>query len=215
MPSFTMAEVYQEARQVYLVDTLTGEIFTDDVLNPFGIRAVDELNLKLGRVGHQVAERTEVSIPILAGIKELIPPAELLEPISLEERDAGSSNEDEWREMTRERMMPSASPSQTLGAWDWSFNLFKFRGALTDREVKIRYLRMAITGGLNPTTQVNLFCKSFLSARVAALAAGHIGGNAEKAAYIQKDADDSIDDLIGISVNSEQSTPVRRRPFRR
>lgn len=213
---FTVADVCKEARQVYLVDTEVGEIFTDDVLIPFVVRAFDELNSKLARIGHQIVESTMVSVRMPAGENYILTPAaDMLEPLTAWERAWGSGSEDDWRMMTRERNRSWRSAQEELGGWDWHQNRFATYSSTTDRDIRISYLRFlpALTSvAIQPAV---LNSKSFLSARTAALAAGHIGGNPEKAAYIQLDANDSYDDLVGIWINAEQATPVRRRPFRR
>lgn len=213
--AFTVAEMMKEAREVYLNDTPVGDIFNDDVLMPFARRAFDELNSKLARIGHQVTETVSADLILSAGTKELAIPADCLEPVSLEERSGGSGNDDDFRLMTKDRDISSGMPQQVLGSWDYAQNKLVFRGATTDRALRLRYIRF-LPALLTPTQEpVVLNSKSYLSARTAALAAGHIGANPEKAAYIMLDANDALDDLMGIAINAEQSSPTRRRPFRR
>lgn len=213
MPT-TVLEILDEARNVYLNDS-GSELFTNSVLIPFAKRAYDELQNKLALNGHQIGEEVSATIDVPANTL-IMPslPSDLIEPIKLYERADGSVLENDWVLMTKERILEIGDPQNTLAVWDWRENEIKFRGCTTAREVKLIYAKFQASI-VDPNTSLPVInCKPFLSARVAALAAGHIGGNAERAAYIQLDVVAALNDMLGISIKADQSTPVRRQPFR-
>lgn len=213
MPT-TVLEILDEARNVYLNDS-GAELFTNAVLVPFAKRAYDELQNKLALNGHQVGEEVSAAIDVPANTTVMPSlPSDLIEPIKLYERPDGSASEDDWVLMEKQLNLQPEGAIEVLGVWDWRENEVKLRGATVAREVRLIYTKFQAAIVDQSTSLPVINCKPFLSARVAALAAGHIGGNAERAAYIQLDAKAALDDLLGISVKGDQGTPVRRQPFR-
>jgi hypothetical protein len=213
MPT-TVQEVLDEARQVYLNDAAV-DIFTNGLLLPFAKRAYDELQNKLALNGHQIAEEVSATIDVPANTLVMPSlPTYLIEPTSLEERADGSVSNADWAAMDKVDELPLIAPGDTLRFWRWQENEIKLVGSVQAREVRLKYTKFQAAIIDVSTSMPIINCKPYLSARVAALAAGHIGGNKERAMACQADAENALSDLLGISTKGEQNLGVRRRPFR-
>lgn len=211
----TIADVYVEARA--LLNDVGAAVFNDATLLPFVKKAYSELQRELRKRSIQVAMEISAALPVNAGVTTLATPADFLYPIRLEEREAGSTLETDWRKM---KELPEETDgvvaNTTLGIWAFRENEVKFRpgGSTQNREVRLFYTKSLIAIVDGATTVSIIDAQNFLASRSAAIAAASVAYNLDIASTLQSDAEKMKDDIIDEAVIKQQSMPVRRRPFR-
>jgi len=187
--------------------------FTYVLQLPFLMIAWDELQEEL--VANDIAdveEKTSTAITVTALTVELSsPPADLLFPIKLWERAVGGAEED-WVEMDEQEVDPADPKMVNLDVWYWEENLIKFRGATTNRQIKIHYQKdLAVIAGESTIIPVTN-AKSFLSHRTAALVA-ETRGNKLRSASLHARGDYFLAKLTSTKVKDMQDGPVRPRRY--
>jgi hypothetical protein len=142
-------------------------------------------------------------------------PDDLVEIQGLYERLQGSS--DPFVFMSQREFLPHLLddlPVTTLGVWIWQDQRIKFIGALTDREVKIDYIKKIFPVELATSSSIGVInARSFLYYRTAALVSQFIGENGTRAGELNTFAVAALERVTGISVKGKQSIMTRRRPF--
>jgi hypothetical protein len=209
-----ISDVFDKARSV-LNDTLVvgGTIYNDAALLPFVKIANDELGDYLLTNGVTVQKQIIEDIPVLAGIKELTLPANIINPITLYEKAVGAPDAD-YARMNERAWEPNTPQANTLILWVWRNQKVLFNGATTDRMVRLDYNRL-LADIVDEDTLVEVIGSSnFLSFRTGALGARHIGENPIKANELDLEAIRFRDNLLQIGVRKNQSIRGRRRPFR-
>lgn len=190
--------------------------FTYTLQLPFLTLAWDELQEELVANGIlDVQELTSSPITVTAGITDLSPvgqPADLLFPIKLWERAVGQTDND-WIEMVEKINDPGEVMQVTeLETWYWEENAIKFRGAISNREIKIRYQKdlISIVSDTSIISVTN--SKSFLSHRTAALVAGS-RGNRVRAKELNERGDFYLAKVTSTKVKDSQNKPIRPRRY--
>jgi hypothetical protein len=188
--------------------------YTNAVLLPFMKMAYREYAVEKHRSGDQLLKEisTALDVPALAVVCSN-QPSDLITPISLEERADGSTGL--YNNMTKTSWEPDESQNTTLGVWNWREEQIKFRGATTAREVRIRYWKLLTDVTSTSSVIVGVNARVPLQYKVAALAAGTIGGNDELATIMGNLSREWMNKIISVNVKSRQDLPVRRRRFQR
>jgi len=209
-----ISDVFDRARAI-LNDALTvsGTIYNDTALLPLVKVANDELSDYLITNGVTVQKQMVVSIPVLAGVKELTLPADIVVPITLYEKAQGAPDAD-YVQMAEKAWEPNAPQVTNLVNWVWRDQEVKFNGATTPRDVRLDYIRLLAEIQDEDTLVEVIGSVNFLSFRTAALGARHIGENPNKADELDLDAIKYRDKLLQIGVRKNQTLRGRRRPFR-
>jgi hypothetical protein len=189
--------------------------FTNAKLFPYTKKAYRELQRKLMLAGSPNVKEITAVIDVAANATDLGAgqPADLLIPISMEERPDGSSGL--FTPMVEREWEPNENRTNTLRYWTWREELIVFLGATAAVEVKLLY-RKGLPALANDTTSNILISDAvtFLAARCAALAAMYIGGDTARAVALQEDANVALEEMIDLIMQKNQSLPARRRPFR-
>ena len=211
MPQLKMKDVIDEAAS--LLNDFGLSSWTKERLIQHGFQAHRQLQVKLALNGIPVLKEVSAVITVLVGATDLgeNQPSDLIEPKSLWERKAGSS--DTFVLMQEKGWEPEQVQSSTLNYWNWRGERIKFLGATTNREVKIKYL-----GGIEVPTQEEdylgfLFAENYLIPETAAIAAGSLG-NKETYQIMNAIAEKNLEEVIAFNIKGQQALPVRRRPYR-
>jgi hypothetical protein len=188
-------------------------IYKDDKMLPFVRKAVNEAQLHLHSNGLPLVKEIASALPVLAGATVLVGPTDMLYPMELSERASGNTGT--YSPMDETAWEPDEPMQTTLGVWSWREEEVKFRGATTNREVRLEYAKaFAAIAGVNsavPWAQG----QTFYAARVAELGARYIGENEQRAASLAPDAERAKFELTNIAVKRMQGVPVRRPYLRR
>jgi hypothetical protein len=210
--SFLASDVADDAR-VLLNDTAASLYTNVTLLAPIA-RANRELELVLISYGLPVQRQISAAIPVAANATELTLPTDFLLPISMKERNSGSTNVSDWQDMTEKEFEPTITITNTLTYWAFRDNRIKFPGANTAREVLLRYERQlaAITAISSPEDFV--VSRNYLGAKTAEIAARSIGMNITHADDIlARYVAPAEDGLVRCYVLNQQGIPTRRQKF--
>lgn len=200
------------ARGSYLND-FHKRIWPDNILMPKLQEAHRDLQLELHNNGiPTLKEMSSTPIVVLAGATTVTLPTDLIEPIDLEERASGSS--EDWIDMYERNFEPDIEPSTILIYWTWREDQIQLVGATTDREVRIYYYK-----GLTIPTDENsalgfIRAEDYLGPKTAAYAAMSVG-NDTLAGICSDKAEQRLGRIIQVNVKGMQNLPVRRIPYRR
>lgn len=209
--AFTIADIRD--RILAKLNDPNQDEFTDDILLPHAKEAADELQTTLELNGILVLEKKSAAIVVPIGTTQMgiLLPTDMLEPQILKERLSGST--DMYQDMIPRQWEPEILPTDSLRYWTYREQDIFFVGATTDRQVHIHYIKRLINlVSVNTPIPVNN-AEQFMVNRTAALAADFQGENETRAMKLNKDADDNIEQLIGIGIKNKQGTRTRRRPF--
>ena len=208
-----LIKAFEEARPLLNDSNASPQRWTDAILLKFVPKAHRELQLLLWKSGIRVLKKVSAIITVNAGDLLLMLPSDLVEPISLGERLSGSSNEfDPMKELSFSNV--TIQQNTTLRFWDWREENINFVGATTDRDILLRYTK-GITIPTGTTSPIGfIFGESYLGPRIAALAAASVGGLTQ-AEELTNDANQWIEQIVSANVNSGQSKPIKRTPYRR
>ena len=225
--SLTAGEVMDRAASL-LNDTAKTD-YTYVAQLPYLNMAIDELVESLQESNSSPTNRlSEATIILPVGSNALVAvesptspalfpryPADLIEIQEICERTAGT--QDSFIRMGRKEWIEPFPPNNSLLVWSWLSQIIKFnpRGALTTREILLKY----VAGALNTATDENtilhiLNARSYLSYKTAAFCAFFIGENESRAKVLDDLATDALDRLIGINNKGRQQFMTRHRPFR-
>lgn len=212
MPGVTVASVVSEAQATYLNDA-SGSVYTTAILLPFVKSAYEHLRNEMALNEIPTLNELSAAQTITAGSTTLASTiTDLLLPYGIEERASGSS--DLYVPMIERTFEPNEAQQTNLRYWMWREETILFLGATTARQIRVRYIKdlnpTAIVGG-DTLTAVN--ARSYLAARVGALAAMFVQQNTSMAEAANMVADDQLQKVIKIAVKGMQALPARRHPF--
>jgi hypothetical protein len=218
----TLGDVMATAR-LYLND-IEGITWTDAHLLPLAQEAHRELQLQLS-LNDIAVVRVQITngansqgIHLVAGTTSLnevgLMPANLLEPLILNERDWGDTTPEDYLEMQRVPFLPNYTQDTFLWFWTWMGEDIVFNGATSDRDIQIRY-RAKLTTPLNMQSTIGfLRGELYVGPRTAALAC-QVANDSKNGDKWQRQADANLDKIIRSNVKNDQGTGVRRTPYRR
>lgn len=222
MPQAVKAgDIFDRAR-FFLNDT-DGNLFTDVAMLPALKIAIDDLRIEFEDANIPFTNVSSEVITVPAGVRSIgsntetnspALPVDLVEIIEIYERSSGTTIDFEM--MGRRRFLPKTDiETAYLGVWSWQGQVVKLIGATGDIEVKIDYIGNTFNQIIDANTQIVVFNSiPFLSFRTAALAANYIGENKTRSDELNTEAQRTIDSVENIGIKSQQSMPIRRRPFR-
>lgn len=158
-----------------------------------------------------------ISGDVVAGAIPALP-AILMEPLSLWERPAGSTNFTEMKNKTAHGGLSKQMQGEFLGQWEWRSDFIVFRGALIATDVLIRYTALPGIFALDQNGKISgsLGDVDALDA-VAYYAAAQLlppRGGAALAAQYEAKAASLVEQLATSTTRQEQMSPVRMRPYR-
>lgn len=200
----TAKDAIQIARSL-LNDDL-GTRWSDAILLPKLQIAHRELqaDLELNSIPVTSTESIVLTVPAGATNLGVTQPADLIEPLSMMERDVGGSADD-FDEMIEVAFIPQLAQDTTLLYWCWQTELIKLLGATTNREVLLRYTR-SLTVPATINSDIGFIAgELFLGARIAYLASG------DERFDVQ--AQTNLDKVIRANVKGMQGLVRRRRPY--
>lgn len=166
---------------------------------------------------HQINLISEYETIVTAGSRNPSLPENFFVPITLQERQSGSTSDADYVPITE---VPNVDDLRRVGTtslneWDYRHNCINFVPATTDREVRIYYWR-SLTPLVDETT--NLVIKrgqTYLEFKTAALCARFIGSaNINKADALDVHAQSALDTFLTLIVKNNQGKRRRRLPFR-
>jgi hypothetical protein len=207
----TAAQVLTESKA--LLNDLGGVFYTSDSLLPYLNKAYRELQDYFNLHGLRTTVDVAGIMVIPAGLIAITtPPADMLRPIELAERQPGST--DPFMDMDERSWEPDEKQTTHLRFWVWREEQIHFLGATTEREVRIRYVKsLAALSGEGSLIAI-LNSKSALAARTASLAARFMGENPTRADELDADVSMALDRLIVTAIRQNQGMPARRRRTR-
>ena len=161
--------------------------YTYDAQLPYLNMAIDELVESLEESNDSPTNQTSAVIPVPIGKNKITPiehaetphyPLDLVEIQEVGERVTGSN--DSFVMLGRREALKAFPPSNSLLFWTWEDQVIKFNpnGALSPRDVQLKYVRQAITLAADETSTIGTInARSYLSYKTAALCAMFIGEN--------------------------------------
>jgi hypothetical protein len=184
--------------------------------------AVDELQEELTRYNVPVTDETAAYITVTAGQTVITPvesptlphyPLDLREVRDLSERMAGSS--DPFVSMHKQTFLNVRTPSMSLIDYAWSGQEIKLVGAVSDRELKLDYIRELIHNLANEHDEIKIIgARSYLAYKAGSFCAKYVAENPERAALLDQDAEGCLENILGIASKGQQGIVTRRKPFR-
>ena len=202
------------------LNDVNGIIFNDATLLPFTKLAYQELQdeLALNGIGDTFEDESDaIGVgPNVARIPASGAPADMIAPITIFQSDVVTTLSN-WEPMEEGNWEPGDISGARLSMWKWKEGEIKLKptpvGGPTNY-IKIRYYKL-MTALVDSNSNIPIVnCVTFLSKRVAAIAALVIGGNLERAGVLDTDAQRSLKTVVAILVKRNQGQPTRRQPFR-
>lgn len=195
-----------------LLNDVEGQLYTNAVLLPFVNLAYGEAQKELNVNSSGTVKEVTGVITVVAGDTEITIDdiADMILPLELRERAVG---ETVFVDMDKKMWEENAEQVDILQNWVWRENEIKLLGALTDRQVSVRYIK-GLPELLNDTSPIFILSSlEFLSYRTAGLASRFIGGNGGRADALDTMAMMLLPKIVAIEIKNNQGMPVRRRPF--
>ena len=198
--------------------------YTFDVQLIYLNMAIDELAEALEESNVSPTNQTSDPIVIPVGTIMLTPyeninvphyPFDLVEIQEIGERLQGTL--DMFVRMDRKEFLTLFPPTNSLLYWYWEGQMIKFNpnGALTIREVQIKYVAQNPQIAVSQNSVIGTInARSFLSYKTAALCAMFIGENQTRAQVLDDQATKALERMTGISNKGKQQMMTRHRPFR-
>ncbi len=219
MPSYTGAEIAEEARNVHLNRAGISDLAILPIINS----EYEQLQRKLVECGAPLLIETFDDIVVNAGSVTISPatvptssdlPSNFVEPIKLYEKANGAPDSD-YKIMRERRFIPVAQQRNELIYWSWNEEEIELLGALTTRLVRIiGFKSLALLTTLQSTINVSN-AKGYLAAAVASRAALTVTHNANLADQLRMVASEKLQELLNSYARKNQSLSTRRRGFRR
>jgi hypothetical protein len=191
---------------------------------PYLNMAIDELVENLEESNSSPTNQTSAVIVVPVGTTMITPaehvspphyPVDLIEIQSIGERLTGTT--DLFVQLGRREFLQSFPASSSLMAWVWEDQIIKFNpnGALTSREVKLNYVRQAISQAIDENSIIGTInARSYLSFKTASLCSMFIGENETRAGVLETKAEEALERITGINNKGRQEMATRHRPFR-
>jgi hypothetical protein len=202
-----------------LLNDPTGAIYPTQALIPILNKSYRELQTKLNALGISTSKEVNGVVPVPTPIDYLGDgaglPTDFLYPIEIGERLLGS--EDKFVPMDEREWEPTTEPVNELRYWTWREETLWFVGALTNRQLYLRYIKSLtpIAAVENPILITD--SQSFLAQRTAALASLLLGHNPNRSNALMTDlysTNGPWEDMKATKVKRLQNIPVRRRRTR-
>jgi hypothetical protein len=220
--SLTAAEVMD--RSAALMNDPAKTDYTYVAQLPYLNMAIDELVESLEESNSSPTNNTSATIVVPVGANKLTPiesvdlphyPMDLVEIQEVGERTTGT--QDPFLSLGKREFLQGFPPNQSLLFWVWEDQMIKFNpnGALSSRDIQLRYVRQAISQAVDHLSVIGTInARSYLSYKTAAFCAMFIGENETRAGILETQAEKAIERLTGINNKGRQQIMTRHRPFR-
>ena len=220
--SLTAGEVMDRAAA--LMNDPARTDYTYDAQLPYLNMAIDELVESLEESNSSPTNQTSATIVVPVGTSKITPtesvdtphyPSDLVEIQEVGERASGST--DSFVMLGRVEFIQIFPANNSLLFWCWEDQEIKFNpnGALSEREVQLKYVRQAISQAEDENTVIGTInARSYLAYKTAALCSQFIGENEGRAALLDGKAEQALERLTGINNKGRQQIMTRHRPFR-
>ena len=222
--SLTAAEVMDRSAALMNDPAKTDYTYTAQLV--YLNMAIDELVESLEESNSSPTNQTSAVITVGVGVNRITPiedvtvgiphyPFDLIEIQEVGERTTGSS--DAYLMIGRREFLQAFPASNSLLFWVWEDQQIKFNpvGALSSRDVELKYVRQAITQATSSTSIIGTInARSYLSYKTAAFCAMFIGENESRALVLETQAERALDRITSISNKGRQQFATRHRPFR-
>jgi len=220
--SLTAAEVMD--RSAVLMNDPAKTDYTYLAQLPYLNMAIDELVETLEESNSSPTNNTSATIVIPVGKNKITPiehaetphyPFDLIELQEVGERSTGT--QDPFLPLGKREFLQSFPPNQSLLFWIWEDQMIKFNpsGALSSRDIQLRYVRQAISQAANELSVIGTInARSYLSYQTASLCSMFIGENETRAGILATKAEQALERLTGINNKGRQQIMTRHRPFR-
>ena len=202
-----------------LLNDTSQYVWTEDALLPYLRLAWKELLLRSKERGLSATQEVSAALQISVGDTSITRTdiSDLGRPVEVFERLYDSS--DEYVKMTEISWeSPGPDPVGELLYWTWREGEIKLIGALTIRDVLVRYIKNDIPISSMTTTVPVPFEDSevALTYRTAGLAAGLSGGNLKRAEELNTVAKMHLDSFFNIQIKDKQVVKIaRHKGYRR
>lgn len=186
--------------------------------------AIDELVESLEESNSSPTNQTSTTIVVPVGSYQITPaesattphyPIDLVEIQEVGERLTGTT--DGFISLGRSEFLQAFPANQSLLFWVWENQIIKFNpnGALSSRDIQLKYVRQAISQAIDSSTIIGTInARSYLSYKTAAFCAMFIGENESRALVLESQAERALDRITSISNKGRQQFTTRHRPFR-
>ena len=206
----TASDVYTESRS-FLNDTGI-QIYTNTVLLPYLKTAHDELVQRLRLRGAKVLYERSAVVNYTANDLVIALPADLLTPLSLEEKPDGAADS-QYRAMIELQWEIDTPVNDRLIYWAYREQEIKVLPATTARDVRIKYIKAIpeISGDSSDITVLQ--AKTFLSAKTAEHAYRFIAKNMIMADSCANKSEVAIAVLLDNITKTQVNQTARMKPF--
>lgn len=210
-----------------LLNDAQGNLFTDAALLPYANSAYRKVQRALGNsgAGGFLSDDVLLIVPAVAAPDASLQvsisdasappnqlPTDLLVPLKLWERPAGSSDDFmEMVDLSRHGGLPSRPQDLALSVWEWRADGIYFIGATQDTQIRLRYVK-AYPDLIDATSPVLVRNAQEAIAYATAALAGWARGSPLSEKW-DAAASDALEDLVSAAVRREQQSAHRRRPF--
>lgn len=186
--------------------------------------AIDELVESLEESNSSPTNNTSAVIVVPVGTDKITPtenplgphyPVDLIEIQEVGERLSGTN--DTFARLGRREFLSPYPPNNSLLYWIWEDQQIKFNpnGALTPRDIQLKYVRQAIAQAVDENSIIGTInARSFLAYKTAAFCSMFIGENETRAGVLNDQADKALERITGINNKGRQQVMTRHRPFR-
>lgn len=210
-----------------LLNDQRGNVFTDQFLLPFAQMAYRKINKQLANIksATYIQDNVFLTVPKVSGADPSVQvsitdatappnqlPTDLLVPLKLWERRAGSNDDfQEMIDLTDTGGLPSVPQGSSLVYWEWRFDGIYFLGATQDTQIRLRYQAVPndVTG---PLASVLLRDGQNAMALLTAGGAAASRGSALAAGYTDQ-GNDALESMKDSVIQKMQTTTRRRRPY--
>ena len=191
---------------------------------PYLNMAIDELVESLEESNSSPTNQTSAVITVPVGGTMITPlehpttphyPIDLVEIQEVGERDQNTT--DKFVQMVRRDFVDRFPPNRSFLFWYWEDQCIKFNplGALSIREVQLRYVRQGITQAANELSVIGTInARSYLSYKTAAFCSMYIGENETRAQALEVQSEKALERITTINNKGRQQIVTRHRPFR-
>lgn len=156
-----------------LLNDVSAQVYTDTMLIPSLQQAFWELQSILNQNAASLSRKITTGTVVTPA--KIITISDMIEPIRIWERPAGSTDDAAWVLMTEYDPLPNVMPDTTLIYWQWDGTQINLIGSSVNRQYKINY-RWDMPVPTGPSSSlVFIDAQVYLSPRTAALACQSLG----------------------------------------
>ena len=194
-----------------IVNDVSGQHYNEQRVLPYLKLAYRKFSQKLIRNQVQYVKEAEAISTLAAGSQEISVPSDLIVPVTLDQRESSS---DPWRPLRKHTRIqpPDAVDLSDDITWTWREGSIVLSRPIPEaREFFLRYRRSLMPLENAFSTIEVPSAELHLALATAALILEFVQHDPVAAAAARTEAEEALNDIIGIETNVKQSRPVRRR----